>query len=294
MAQLGPPQVVPAPGISAFPAGLLVSAQVIDHGEDDQHWGNFVEFMPDGCSDPLVLDPCDLTTAHDNTRNRPGKIAFEPFGVDAYDSCSSFGFESAEYEQRALRALTAREGVGLEAEFWTGSLFGGANPALARAAAPANGGPAATVLNGGTAVGLSTALAMLVQAIADTNGGKGMIHARPFIVELWLSQHLINNGPLGKMETFTGIPIVAGAGYPGSSPAGVAPTATAEWAFATDNVVVHRGPVEVFGPGINGGSLAQYLDRTTNLVSLRAQRLMAPLFNGCTLAAVKINTTVPF
>lgn len=282
MAELGPPDVIAGPGISPFPTGLEITATVITHGADDYRWGNRIAFTPESCNDPLELDPCDTTTSRDTAANRLAKVEYQPFIVVAYDRCSTFGFETADYEQRALNALSARESKGLEKEFWTGAVFA-ANAALARAIAPTNGGIAATTIAG--VFSLQAGLASLVQYLATNNGGKGMIHMRPFLAELLASeQAIVDDGP-SKLRTRTGIPVVAGSGYPGTSPAGAAITATSEWMFASDNVVVHRGPVEVFAPGINGMTV----DRAANNVIVRAQRLVAPIFNGCALAAVNVN-----
>lgn len=211
--------------------------------------------------------------------NRPAVRDYTPFPVFAYDTCSTFGFEAAEYEARARRALAARESKAVEREFWAGTLFS-ANPHLAA------GGTVETLV-AGAAQGLRRSLALLSQAAADHNAGQAMIHVRPKVAELWFGLDMIGLVG-GKLVTGNGHIVVPGAGYLGSAPDGTAPTATQEWGYVTDRVEVHRGPVAVFAPGVNGMSV----DRTVNTVTLTAQRMYAPVFNGCTLSAVKIDTTV--
>lgn len=212
--------------------------------------------------------------------NRSAAREHLPFIVDAYDACSTFGFVAAEYEARARRALAAREGKAVEKEFWTGTLFS-SNPHLAS-------GGSVTTLAAGAAQGLRRALALLEQAAADQNAGRGMIHVRPKVMSLWAGLDMVVRGSGGKWETPNGHLVVAGAGYTGSAPDGTAPTATQEWGYVTDPVEVHRGPVEVFAPGINGATV----DRQSNEVTVSAQRLYSVMFNGCALSAVKIDTTV--
>lgn len=219
--------------------------------------------------------------------NRPGKIRYDSFAVEAHDVCSTFGFPAGEYEARARRLLAARESKAVEAEWWVGLLFP-QNPHLAKVAG--TNGTNATTLAGGVAQGLRIALALLTQALADNNGGTGMIHARPFLVELWAGLQLIRVDGGGKIWTYTGNPVVAGTGYPGTGPNGEARAAGSEWAFCSDEVIVHRGPM--FVP-MAGGVTAENTDYVNNQVRLRAERQYALTTNGCVVAAINVNPTQP-
>lgn len=221
------------------------------------------------------------------TNNRPGKLRYDSFGVEAHDICSTFGYSTGDYEARARRLLAARESKAVEAEWWVGLLFP-QNPHLAKTSG--TNGTNATTLAGGVAQGLRIALALLVQALADNNAGSGMIHARPFLVELWASMQLIRVDGGGKLWTFAGNPIVAGTGYPGTGPNGEARAAGSEWAFASDEVFIHRGPV--FVP-MAGGVTADNTDYVNNQVRLRAERQYALVTNSCVVAAINVNPTQP-
>lgn len=281
----GPAFVTQAPALTPPPTSLIRTATVIEH-PDDLHWGGAMEWSPEGCADAVVVAQC-VQAAKLGSRNRSGRIRFDAFGVLAYDSCSTFGMAAEDYEGRARRALAARESKAVEKEWWTATLVT-ANPHLAMAAAGANGGTAATTVVAG-AQGLRTGLALLVQALADGNGGSGMIHARPFLVQLWYGLDLLYRDGGGKLWTGEGNQVVAGAGYPGTGPAAEARTASSEWAFATDAVDVHRGPVSILGPG---GPGVENLDYANNEVIVRAERLYGLVFNGCVNAAVQFDPTL--
>ena len=136
-----------------------------------------------------------------------------------------------------------------------------------------------------TAVGPKLALSGLVQACADSHLGVGMIHARPSLVAVWSSFNMLYRDGK-KLVTADGHQVVSGSGYPGASPAGVAATATSEWAYVTDPVQVNRGPVEIFGAE-NG--LAEVLDRSNNEITIRATRMYSVVFNACAVIGVQVN-----
>lgn len=217
--------------------------------------------------------------------NRTANMSFTPFVVDAYDACSTFGFAAADYEARARRALAAREAKAVSREWWMGNVFP-TNPHLDNSGA----GPTpslAVTLAGGVAQSPRIGLGLLVQAIADGNGGVGMIHARPFLVTQWMAANLIRKESDGKIYTEAGVMIVPGRGYPGTGPAREAVGAATEWAYATDPVEVHRGPVEVFA-----GDPAQTMDRTRNQIVVRAERLYGIAWNATMNVVVNIDPTV--
>ena len=348
---LGPQDYVLAPPLTPPPNGLLRSANVIEHA-DEEHWGGRLVWVPENGASAAAYDPClggpagtfgdgvstnasatytsasaafvgsdagqpivgtnipagttiasvtNATTVvlsanatasgtglafviygRTSPTNRLAAQGYDSFAVDAYDYCSTFGFEAADYEGRARRALAARESKAVELEFWRGTVHP-ANPHLDNSGA--NPIPP-TTLAAGAAQTLALGLALLVQALADGNGGVGMIHARPFLVERWYGLYLLRQATDGKLYTGNGNLVVPGSGYPGTGPAGQAVTATSEWAFATDAVEVHRGPVEVFA-----NTPAETMNRSTNQITVRAERLYGLAWNGITSSAVNINPT---
>lgn len=279
---IGPGDDVAAPLLAPPAQGLLVAADVIDHGDgiEESRGINGIAWSPELCGDGEVWAASCGTVgnAKGTGRNRPANGAAEPFAAIARDGCSTFGWRAAEYEARARRKLAAIEGAMLEREFWSGTLIPG-NRNLAE--------PAANIVGYGLGVRLS--LAVLQQAIADGRAGVGLIHARPLVVMAWWAAGLLR-WDQGKLRTIMGTPVVAGTGYPGTGPAGQVPANGTEWAYATDAVVVERWPARVFPDDENEADrLAQATDRANNLVEFRAERMMVPKWSACVHAAAEVN-----
>lgn len=209
--------------------------------------------------------------------NRAPNGAFSPFGVVAYDRCSTFGWQANEYRARARRALAAVASTLVEAEYWEGTLVP-TNEHLAD--------PHADLL--GAALGRQLALATLVQGLADTNAGVGVIHARPFLVQQWLQDGALEVRS-GKLYTKGGHLVVQGAGYTGTGPADEPAAGGVEWAYATDNLVVLRGPVFTTPDSDN---VAEATDRATNTVVYRAEQAYAVITNHKAHLAVSVDTAV--
>lgn len=208
--------------------------------------------------------------------NRNPTGAFSPFGVVAYDRCSTFGWQREEYEARARRALAAVASTLVEEEYWEGTLVP-ANEHLAM--------PHATTV-GGAGMGRRKALAELVQGLADANAGTGVIHARPRLVQNWLQDNALEVRG-NKLWTKGGHLVVQGAGYTGTGPTDQAVAGDVEWAYATDNLVVLRGPVVV-----TPGSLNEATDRASNTVVFRAEQAYAVITNHKAHLAVSVDTAV--
>lgn len=129
------------------------------------------------------------------------------------------------------------------------------------------------------------AMALLDQALSDARVGKGMIHARPYIVNLWQNANLLTERG-GRLETVTGHVVVPGAGYSGTSPAGAAPGANSEFAYATEMI----GIVRQRTPDVRE-DMPSALDRANNTLSFTAQRAYAILWSQCAWLAAEIDPT---
>lgn len=209
--------------------------------------------------------------------NRPPLVSLQPFPVEVMDTCSAFGFEMNDYEGRARRLMAARESKAVEREFLLAEILT-TNRHL-------QDDTFVTKPTGTTAQGLRTGLAKLVQAIADYNLGQGMIHARPFLVEMWFGQDLLYRDGR-KLYTAQGNLVVPGSGYTGAAPDGTAVASNAEWAYVTDTLQVVRGPID-----IPASSMADVLDRTSNSIAIKAQRTYSVQGQFCTIGAIKIDPT---
>lgn len=278
------PEVVPAPRLAPPAQGLLVAADVIDHDAGDERWVNGFGFSPESCTtgEAWAASCGTVGNAMGTGHNRGAARTFEPFAVVARDTCGSFGYQAAEYEARARRALARVEAWRIENEFWTGTLIP-TNYRLAAASTPV----------AGYGLGRGLALAALEQSIADAAVGLGMIHARPGLVSLWWGDQLLRLDG-NRLRTALGTLVVAGQGYAGTSPTGAIPANATEWAYATDPVVVHRGPIVISPDNPNEAErLAQATDKVNNIVEFRAERFAGIAWGGCLVAGVEVAVTVP-
>lgn len=210
--------------------------------------------------------------------NRAANGAFSPFGVVAYDRCSTFGWQANEYRARARRALAAIASTLVEEEYWEGTQVP-ANEHLAMAHAD---------VLGTAGMGRREALTELVQGLADANAGTGIIHARPYLVQSWLQDNALEVRN-GKLYTKGGHLVVQGAGYTGTGPGDEAVAGGIEWAYATDTIVVLRGPAFATPDSDN---VAEATDRATNTVVYRAEQAYAVITNHKAHLAVSVDTAV--
>src|SRR6478609_6962944 len=226
------PVVVEAKPRVALPFGLF---SVLDFRESqDPHWINGIEWQALTCDPALSYDVVcedpdeDPETARlrlwvedvEATGNRGNASAFSVYG---FAKCGLPGGRDLQKgEEEATAHLLSREEAEVEAQTWS------------RMSAEA------TDLNPAGAVSPSKALAILERWMGSEYGSLGAIHADRGAATL-LADHIANqNGP--RLLTKIGTPVVAGAGYPGTSPAGVL-TADVAWVYASPALFGYRGPV---------------------------------------------------
>jgi hypothetical protein len=226
------------------------ATEAVKRVADMQRWEGGFTYLPELPKSAVETWSPDTTVVYSNLTpgqthtknigsNQSPTLWYDPFVEIARDARGTMGFSSFSdlkaRATRAMRALRAHEPWGCELEFWTGRtiptnfhLSASPNTALtsphASITAWSNPTPAAgTTL--GIAVGLKQSLAALDQSIADADGGIGMVHATPFLVQLWSSLFFINFDSASKMlYTVNGNLIVPGYGYPGTGPDPVART----------------------------------------------------------------------
>lgn len=279
MSSLAPPAVVngPAPAPPVHSLRASVGGATI---EANERWQAGFSWLPEACATPGLWDPhCTAGQVPGNAVQKsdppakPTIQTYDPFVIETAFECNPVGRDSIDFTGRALRQLEAVTDKGLEQEFWTGGLKP-TNPHLAQASA--------TVLNGGVAYATATrGLAALVQALSDcAGGGRGMIHVRPELAVYW-NLRLKADGQ--KLLTTVGNHIVVpGVGYPGTSKTGGAPGAGATWAFASGIVQVRLSDPVRIGDELDG------LDRATNTLTVRAERMASAIFDPCCLFAAQI------
>lgn len=220
------------------------------------------------CADPgdTVGLPKNLAT------NNGGVGSASQFTIYGHFNCSPVGYTQESAEGLAVAHLLAREEARVEQALWTGDL--GNTPAFE---------DTGTTTLGTGPVAPKTGLALLEQWIGAVYGSLGVIHLTRFAASL-LSGSLTSSG--GRLATKLGTPVVAGAGYPGTGPAGEPATATAQWAYATPALFGYRS--DVFTPSNNRGDL---LDRGVNDLYAVAERSYLLGYDPCGVAAAQLDLT---
>lgn len=199
---------------------------------EEQRWEDGFEYLPEltlGQSMEIFVPHSGSTKRTDHTQS--GFISYDPFVTVSHDDRSMFGWPAssfAERAQRAQRAALAHEPWEVEHEFWTGDLVPTNDHLTASAATPTSSANRTGVAHAdptaapgttlGVAVGKAQAMAALVQAIAKADAGYGMIHATPYLVQLWMSTFPYIRDASGRIYTVNMNLIVPGYGYPGTGP----------------------------------------------------------------------------
>lgn len=295
MAFAGPTVVVDGPPVRPPANGLLSAATVVDVPDDRRIGGE--SFAPSAAGSVILYDLC----SSDGTVALASPVTHARFNAPSFatvisDRCSTFGFGAAAYEEHARAGDLVKSGWGVERQFEQDALGIGADfDSLAEQytanANNAAAGATTQIIAGGSALTPLSALARLDQAIASAAIGLGIIHAMPFIVDLWAANLLIT-AQAGKLYSPNGNLIAAGNGYQGKSPdtsAYADPVATAAgvvWAYATDLITIDRGPLDIVP-----GQISEAVDRRTNDVRYLAQRVWTIRWARQLHAAAKIAFT---
>lgn len=271
MAVLIDPPAPPQP-----PSGLLTAAvgplPMPNHGSLDG-----IQYVLDSCGNAeVMLADCDTDINIATFEGTDGVLTADPFLVVATSECGKLGTSDAETEARVRRRLQLKEQRAVERAFWGGTV---AVPGYLQSLG-ANLQTLAAVPTGG----MTAAVSVLEQALADNYGLPGYIHIRPRLAA-WMAQagQLRWDGQTARTQR--GNFIVIGDGYSGEGPAGEDPVAASEWIYATGRVVVWRD--EVFVP-----PLRQVFNRSNNQQRALALRTYA-LGVECYAAAVNVTIGDP-
>lgn len=260
-----PPQRPPVNGLLQAVVGL------VEHGPADEHWSAGVTFQSPANPTVELYDMCsnDGQSPVSLAVGQTSAIGTGPsFAVFARDQCSSFGWEAQDYTGRARAALAVKEGWGVERQFEQNPLAITGFPYLADVAS-------ATTPFGTAGADPVKALFLADTAIANANIGVGMIHALPYMVDLWAA-HLLISQRAGQILSPQGNIVVSGNGYTGKGPdgSGALPTdltAGKVWVYATDLIVLDRDS-EI---GLMPASLSEAIDWSHNTVRYRGARQYA-------------------
>lgn len=198
--------------------------------------------LPD-CFETNCIDTLGTKTVDDLITTVTG----DPFVILTTLACGSVGLTPELARQRLDEKEIAGEQARVEQVFSAGDC--GINPSLA------NSTPLATAL--AASPNPVAAIALLEEALYSTYGLVGVIHV-PYFSGPWLAaNHLIEKDAAGIWRTPAGTAVSIG-NYDGTSPAGVAPGAGAQWWYITGQVSIWRSGDAFYSP------FAESLNRTTN------------------------------
>lgn len=296
----GPRQLVPPPTFADRNYGLLSVVQP-RYDEPDTHWRNGVTWS-DICGVGLTTFAPVCTGSGDPSPIPPAKAAnvetvhfgAQPFTVFGEVDCSPVGYSIEEQRARAVDALTRTEAYQVEQAFWTGEAGGRAGMVLPHLAANAAVEDSAsqvvsislqcaaqTITGASTPLDIVEGIGRLEAAASACYTGQLTLHV-PLILGQELQNHYLVEPDGGQLKTHTTNNLVAlGAGYTGSSPAGVITPGVA-WVYATGPVFAYRSSPETF-------RFDQMLDRETNLVKSIVERTYVLGYSCCCLYAVPIS-----
>lgn len=198
--------------------------------------------LPD-CFETNCIDTLGTKTVDDLITTVPG----DPFIVLTTLACGSVGLTPELARQRLDEKAIAGEQARVEQVFSSGSC--GINPSLA------NSTPLATAL--AASANPVAAIGLLEETLYSNYGLVGVIHV-PYFSGPWLAaNHLIEKDAAGIWRTPAGTAVSIG-NYDGTSPAGVAPGANAQWWYITGQVSIWRSSDAFYSP------FDESLNRTTN------------------------------
>jgi hypothetical protein len=260
------------------PSVSLISAAIAAQ-ESDERWVNGFLYQPEGCGAADIFDICnnnDPSAGFSKTiSNNTTPITGTPVGVVAQDTCSTWGWQVADYRARATRMLLAVESFKLARELWEGTT--GLNVSLMQA------GVASTVNTGVTAL---DAIGQLEQSFYNSSPAqRAMIHASPRFVEF--VQHISGGAALRRegnvFYTYMDTIVAVDKGYRGKGPN----NAAGEWLYITPIVTVRRGAISIVPD-----DMSEALLRKQNQVTFFAERPVSATWDyNCQTYALSVDFT---
>jgi hypothetical protein len=212
----------------------------------------------------------------------------DPFYVWAYDTCSTLGGASRDWQGRARRRLEASQSFQIAREMWEG--------AIARDQGSPTGYLADDLtLASSTPVAAAKVGVLEAWAAECSEGQRSMLHMSPHLFGLYLaavgSPAVTVSGSL--VVTALGNIVVTDAGYTGRGPISQ-PDDGKEWAYITPLVQIRLDAVEILPGSLNEArNLAAAVNRRTNDVTVWAQRLAAYQLDPCCRFGVGTDVTRP-
>lgn len=237
---------VDAPLATTSRHNLLVAARVLEQGDERFPLGG-IAYNPHGYSGGHTFDPsCEGGPIDLEPGLEPTIAEWDPAAIYWGIRCEQpTPSDIAAARQRAEAALETHRSHLLEELLWTnqtaGTDLGAQHPNVGLADAPA------TILNGGTPLGIVPAIAALLEALATSlKGVRGTIHVPPqalAYLDFYGNSVVVGNQIVTGSADHT---YVAGSGYHhNTDPTGTPAPEGYAWFYATSQVEVRLGPVVV-------------------------------------------------
>lgn len=263
--------------LTPAPCGILSVADVMKHTarEYDERWVRYLAHelnsLPSYVRLLTVNDQTISSGELSDNQSDQGYLEYVSFFIDVEDFSSTFGINGEDRFKKVKLELECVTQKALEREFWEGLAAQEESTAAVNFYLRKTG--EATVPSAG-AFKPENALMLLEQAISESPVGEsGVIHMTRDVASI-LGSRIIYLKPEGdtpgRAMTRLGTPVVIGSGYTGNGPEGetyAAASATNKWMFATSQVNVHLGKIEVVNE-----NLAQGADVTINDMRIKAFR----------------------
>lgn len=220
-------------------------------------------------------------------RDTEANVEWDPYPIYDADGCTTLDSTFGEARARSERSLRLQSSHLVEQVLWTGDVNGldftvnHPNTALASADA--------VLPNGSTALGVVSAMELMIGTLADTLGGqRAMIHIPASLLSLFDFYGQVNRVQ-DLLTTFAADHvIVAGTGYPGTDPDG-ASEAGVTWIYGTSLVELRLSTV--FVPS-DAPTSAAY-DRSLNDVDVVAERMALAHFDRAAHIGIPVCTPDP-
>lgn len=288
---IAPELVVDPPRTERARGGLLDTFEPIR--PISPMWRVGFTFQPlGGCLEATAYAPCAPTVRQPERAEAVNPI-FIPIEIEGSYTCTTAGFEMADYRKHAEFVLDKWTSHRLEAELWSGTL------------AVANALPTPYLTNPYTLtrpylnipVSLPYALARMQRRLRSClGGGRGVIHARSDVVSLWEQSGAIFPSGAGALVDIFGNFILSGSGYNGASPyvkegdevdpesSVVDATEATAWIYGTGLLDVYLDEAV-----IRPDNMSEAMNRATNDVSFYADRVAAVSFDPCCHIAINVD-----
>lgn len=253
-------------GITRQPLGYGLLSVLTPRSAGDDHWqAEGVSWETLSCAPASGIgQPCaeDVTGLPKFLERGAGELGENTaFTVYGSYTCNPVGHTVQYALDRATEHLLAREEARVEQAVWTGDLD--------------NTGFATDAVQASTGLSLRRGIAALEQWIATNYGSRGVIHMTVAAASLGLDSGILEIKGT-TLQTKLGTPVVAGAGYPGTGPAGQAPAAGSTYLYATPALLGYRSSVF---PGVDPPAAG--LDRSVNNLHAVAERTYLVGWDPC-------------